>query len=434
MSFRLLPTLLVVAAFAGAGLPPEATGETRRDLSNRISIDGFATEYLPDETLFQASPGGRPEESTFDSKWGVFNDVNQIRLTWDADFLYIALEGFMDNNNIMVFFDTVPGALGNQPGLTGLVDVNAWRRNVTFDNGIFPDAFLATWDDNTTPQLWTYSGVNQVTQVPTTAFQTVATFSNQASGRAAEAAIPWDLIFLGQGERRFLPEYGDSVYVMPERGGELKLVAWITAGGDGTGGPDSAPDNLGGHQVDGSIQVVLDNFIRVQLDTLNAAGEPVPDGVPDFGVPVRKPTLPETTEEEYRAIQEAFFFFPPPVLGQAVEVTSLEVNPRLFAPELGEGAMFRFRIQPPLLDPDLAAARAFRFSSRLYDLRGRKVRTFYTDREFTVSELEQPDPPLGNLVDGRDDDGNLLPGGTYVLVVVMEPLQSQERATVTIVR
>ncbi len=432
------PLALLIGLLLAAMAPPSRAG-TAISLSDRILIDGSAEEYLPDETMFQVSPDGRKEESSADSRWGVFDDLNQIRITWDARFLYVAVEGFTGGafgrgNNVMIFFDTVPVATGNSPGLSGLTNLNSWRRNIVFDGGFFPDLFMATWDGNQTPQLWTVSGDNQVLQVPQTGFRTVATFSGQQAGRAMEAAIPWDIVFLGKGTSEFQSGYGDTVYVMPESVRQLRVAAWITAADDGLGGPDTAPDNLGGHQVDAGIQVVMDNFMIIQLDTLNVFGESERDQVVDFGVEVRKPTVPGMSNEAYDAIRRAFFFIPPPIIGQAVEIVGLQTGPRLIAPELGETATFRFNVSPELLDPGIRQLRTFPFTAELYDLQGRRVRILYENEEFTVDELAAEDPPPSNVIDGRDDNGNLLEAGTYVLVVIYEPLQSQERATVTIVR
>jgi len=261
----------MLAAAALVALPVSTAATTALDHSHRIQIDGFATEYEPDETLFQVSPRGVSEESAVDSKWGRFNDLNNIRLTWDADFVYVAVEGYIYNNNTMIFFDTLPSPDGQSPGWTDFSSMEGgWRRAVSFDNGINPELFVATWDGNTTPQMWRYTGPNRDAQIPEGSFPTVATFSRDLAGRAMEAAIPWDAFFLGQGKREFVSAYGDTVYRLPEGIHQIKLVAWITTGADGLGGPDSAPDNLSGHEVDAAVPVVLDNFIRITVDSVNA--------------------------------------------------------------------------------------------------------------------------------------------------------------------
>ena len=94
--------LALFASIAHAG--------TAIDLSDRIVIDGSTADYLDDETIFQrrvvqqgdSVAVGSLEESTIDSKWGRFNDINNVRITWDAHYLYVAVEGYSFNNNMMI--------------------------------------------------------------------------------------------------------------------------------------------------------------------------------------------------------------------------------------------------------------------------------------------------------------------------------------------
>ncbi|NNF07852.1 MAG: hypothetical protein HKN21_13900 [Candidatus Eisenbacteria bacterium] len=426
--------LLTLALCALALIASGASALPELDLGDRILIDGFSDEFERDEFLFQSRPQGGVEESTSDSQWGLFNDVNQMKITWDANFVYVAIDGFIFNNNTMVFFDTVPLADGQNPGLTSLSQVNSWRRAVSFDNGIFPDLFAATWDGNTTPQLWTYTGPNQVAQIPQGSFPTVASFSGDLPRRSMEAAIPWDVFFLGQGVREFDPAYGDTIYRMPDPDFEVRIVSWITAGADGTGGPDSAPDNLSGHQVDGSIPVVLDNYVRLRMDRFDANGDPNPDGVPDFGQPVRTPTRPDMSEEEYRAVVDDFFFLAPPIRGTALEIKDIRLEPRAFAPDLGEDLEFLFTITPEIQDELLREVRRIDFTAEVFDLNGRKVRTLYDEAEFTIASLDGSTFLPVNRFDGRDDEGRILEGGVYLLRLILEPDQDQTQEALVVVR
>jgi len=434
--------LLAAGSPAFHGVSP-ARAATAMDLSGRITIDGFTSDYTDDETIFQPMPGGGLEESTIDSKWGKFNDVNNVRITWDADFVYVAVEGYIFDNNTMIFFDTLPSPDGQNAGWTDFSSmVGGWKRAVSFPETLdaakgtvlAPDLFLATWDNNTTPQIWQYTGPNQDSQVPEGSFATVATFSRDLSGRAMEAAIPWNVFFLGKGTREFDPAYGDTVYHLPPGVHDFKLVAWITTGSDGLGGPDAAPDNLSGMQVDSAVPVVLDNFARVVVDSINAQGQPIPDGVPDFGVQVRRPTTPDMTMEEYQQIADAFFFFPPPVRGQALELTDLKVTPRAIAPRLGDQASFSFRLKPPITDERLRQARNLTVTAELYNMNGERVRTIYRERQFKIEALEGALPPPQNVIDGRDSHGRVLDGGIYILRVVLEPGQDEVRQALAVVR
>ncbi len=357
-----LLAMLLFASIAHAG--------TAIDLSDRIVIDGSTADYLDDETIFQrrvvpmgdSAAVGALEESTIDSKWGRFNDINNVRITWDARYLYVAVEGYSFNNNIMIFFDTLPLPDGQDPGWTSFSSIEGgWRRAVSFDNGFNPEVFLATWDGNTVPQLWTYTGPNRDSQVATGSFPTAATFSRDLPNRAMEAAIPWDVVFLGKGAWEYSAAYGDSVYVMPSDVTEIRFAAWVTTGGDGGGGPDTAPDNISGTQVDSAVPVVLDNFVRIPIDRLDSSGGANPDHVPDFGVPVRVPSA-QQTPEEYAAYVTDYFFVPPPVRGQALQIDLFEVSPKAIAPELGDVLRFRFTVAPPITDENLRRTRRIPFT------------------------------------------------------------------------
>ena len=260
------PTIAFAVLLGAAllALPRSAPATTAMDLSGRILIDGITDEWQPDESVFQmntSNPGEPvPEESISDSEWGFFNDLNQIRITWDADFLYVAVDAIIWNNNVILLFDTEPG------GMTEMTNLNSWRRNFTFQ-GLRPDLFVATWDGNTLPQAWFWDEARkEVEKFIPESFSTAASFSQGAQGRALEAAIPWTFVLGDSAERVFSTDIGDSVYVLPDDIRDLKFVAVLTAGGDGTGGPDSAPDNLSGHETDGSAAVTIDNWATIPLD------------------------------------------------------------------------------------------------------------------------------------------------------------------------
>ncbi|RPJ41186.1 MAG: hypothetical protein EHM19_12420, partial [Candidatus Latescibacterota bacterium] len=149
---------------------PSAFATTGTELSNRITIDGYSSDFAEDERIFLLTEDGVPEERNNDSKWGFNNDINQIKITWDSDNLYVAVDGISWDNNILLLFDFVPG------GLEKMTELNSWRRNFVFARNFSPDLFWATWDGNTTPQVWRFARENQVTQVDISLFETGATF------------------------------------------------------------------------------------------------------------------------------------------------------------------------------------------------------------------------------------------------------------------
>jgi len=67
---------------------------------------------MADESLFQITPDGVPEESSVDSKWAATTTSKQHPRELGRDSLYVAVEGFIFNNNTMLFFDTHPCRTG----------------------------------------------------------------------------------------------------------------------------------------------------------------------------------------------------------------------------------------------------------------------------------------------------------------------------------
>jgi hypothetical protein len=374
---------------------------TGTDLSDRIVVDGVTDEWMLDESLFQVNDEtGGLEEPLSDSEWGFNNDLNQIRITWDAEFLYVGVDAIIFDNNVIILFDYKSG------GMEEMTNLNSWRRNFVFQ-GLRPDLFLATWDGNTLPQVWEFVGSNQVTQKDATSFQTVASFSRDAQGRAMEAAIPWTFLLGDDAERTFDTAANDSVWVLPDDISTLRVVGVITAGPDGTGGPDSAPDNLTGHQIDSSVQVTVDNWVALPLDLDG-------DSIVDFGANVRD-------RESFRV--------QPPVRGVRLEIRGVELARSIISPE--QGGQLDFSV---LLSPEVSPDEGFRtvsLSAEIFDLSGRKVRTLYSQN---VRSAASPVVPSLDCWDGRDDHGRMVPGGIYVLRLVLEPEANRATKAFTVVR
>lgn len=412
---RLLPVLLTVAVVA-----PEAAATTARDLSERIVIDGFTGEFDAGEALFGINAAQNTfEESSADSKWGPDNDLNQIRITWDAQNLYLAGEGVIWGNNMVILIDAVPGR-----GLTTMRQLNAWSRNFIFTQDFAPDLFGATWDGNQSPRLLIHQGGTQVDdqQVGGELFQAAATFSTNLRGRAMELAIPWNTLFLGTEGLGTTPAVvdGDTIPTFPP-GATLRICGVITAGGDNTGGPDSAPDNTRGHVEDGSQDVIIDNYAIVELDLEDdtGLGGGGPDGVADWGVDPRS---------------RVSFKFQPPVVAVRLEIDDVILDRPAFAPDRGEALTFELRLAPPLDPADpVNAGRTAGLSANVFDLRGRFVRNLYINQQRPAA-----DPNAGSDAfdrwDGRDESGRLVPAGVYILRCVLEPNTSRVTRPFVVVR
>ncbi len=423
--FLLLPLLL----------PSPLGATTARDMGQRIVIDGATSDWAADERIFGYNATLKlPEEPIDDSKWGVNNDVTQVLVTWDADSLYLAGEAKIWGNNLVIWVDAIPGQ-----GLTTMSGLNSWSRNFSFDvsdaahdNDFAPDLFGATWDNNPTPHLVIANGGTQVTdqQVGSGPFSAASTFSQDRDGRAMEMAIPWKVVFANDPETRdsvvTVGGRTDTLRWFPPGQRRLKLCAAITAGGDNTGGPDSAPDNTRGHTSDGSAFVYIDNFAEIALDLKDdvGPGRGAPDGFPDWGV---SPT-DRLEPGRFR------FRFPVPIVPVRFGLAELEFSRPAFAPDRGERLDFRFDITPRLgpNDPE----RTMDLTANVFDMRGRFVRNLYISNQRRVS-AGCPGcyvAPALDTWDGRDASGQIVPPGVYVVRLVIEPNLSRQTRAVVVVR
>ena len=427
---RPLAALLLLLPFL---FVPSARATTARDLSQRLMIDGFTADWEADESLFSYNAALKMlEEPTDDSKWGTNNDVSQVRVSWDADSLYLAGDAKTWGNNLVILWDVLPGR-----GMATMSGLNSWSRNFTFDtsdvvngNDFAPDFFGATWDGNPTPHLVVHNSGTQVTdlQVGGGQFRAASTFYQDRDGRAMEFAIPWRLVFADDPESRdtvvTVGGVRDTLRRFPPGSRRLKIACVLTAGGDNTGGPDTAPDNTRGHTSDGTAFVYVDNFAEIALDLKDdtGLGGGGPDGIPDWNVGPCDRAEPG----RFR------FKFPVPIVSVRFGLAELEFNRPAFTPDTGERVHFRFGVTPPVDPGDpLGGSRTVDLSANVFDLRGRFVRNLYVyDRR---SALDPGDPAL-DVWDGRDEAGRIVAPGVYVLRLVIEPNLSRQTRAMVVVR
>ncbi len=343
---------------------------TAEDLSGRIVINGYSDEFTEDEFILNDSTGILLEYPN-DSRWGENNDIQQIRLTWDLSYLYVAVDAICWDNNVVLFFDVY-----DDYGIDNMEDLNTWKRLIWFSNS-YPDFFLATWDTNTNPQAWMVKEgyQHEAVEWSGSGFEDFATFNTGAQGRSLEAKIPWSAIYYSD-ERSML----NYPYI--------KLVAMITGGADYSSSPDAAPDNLGG-MPDDTERVVLDNYVEINVDQDG-------DGQPDMGV------LPNRI---------VTYFKSPPFDSQRLKVDRIRfLNGKVFAPTRGEKVEF-------LLEPN----RDMYFYVEIYDLNGKRI-----GRAVEVDALKWE-------WNGRDRDGNRVPFGVYILRFVAITGETSHREAVVVV-
>ena len=101
---------------------------TETDLSNRIIIDGISDDFTIDEKILYDSLGNLLE-SPADSYWGEYNDVKQIKVTWDESYLYLAVDACSWANNVLLFID-----IYDNYGIEDMSELTAWQRSFKFYN------------------------------------------------------------------------------------------------------------------------------------------------------------------------------------------------------------------------------------------------------------------------------------------------------------
>ncbi len=335
-------------------IPRACPGTTAPDLSPRIRIDGRAVEYTADEWVLDAATVFR--ESDRDSRWGANNDVSRVAVTWDENFLYIAIEGTFDGSALMAFLEHAAG------GVSDLVSIDQIRRNIVF-SAITPNIIMQASRSSLDATVAVVSILEPLRYLDPSEYE--SEFYQSAGGPGAlEIALPWS---------RVLP-----------LAGYVKLLAAVTAG-TGTGAGDAAPDPAQRLSSDRQAQAWLDNAITIPVDSNH-------DGEPDMGVSPRSAVSFEFDQTE-------------PATGYTDIDLSLETAS--FAPDLSQ--VLRFQVGAP----ECREPVEIYVSCEVYSVTGRRVRVLFRDelRVFDVGAQPQWDE-----WDGRDENGEIVRGGVYVVL------------------
>ena len=401
--------MAVVAASLAVLLASAAVrGQSAADLTGRLAIDGSTTDWQPEEAAFRnaaicaalgVTPCGPDEERADDSAASSLHDVRQIRVTWDAGSLYVAAEGTLGGDALLLFLDWAPGGLLQASGVLG-----PWRRALRFGPEMQPDAFLAVRDAQPVPELWRATGSSQAIQVASADYAAAASFSAEADGRGLEAAIPWRVLFpaaaLGVNPETGAPTA--PMFVLPAASSThgLRLAVAVVSAGEGLGALDVAPDNSGGVALDPRAVTLVDRAVFVDWD----AERQGPPHFVDFGAAVQT---------------QAAARFVPATVASATALRLLNLRSftngrpsRLLLPDRGDALAFAFDVGAP------APAQIY-LTAAFYSLRGDRVRELYRDEPRTAA---LPTPTSGafgvpgrDRWDGRDAAGHRIPAGVYVL-------------------
>jgi len=412
---------------AGAlALPLIVQAQSAADLSHRIRIDGDAADFTPAEAAFRTAAicvalgdsCTADEEPRADGACTALQDLRQVRVTWDATQLYVAVEARAANAACVVYLDVRPGGLASASAL------GAWRRAIRFGGDFRPDAFLAVRDAAHAPELWLVDGDEGLVRVPADSIEARSNLDADADGRGLEAAIPWRVLFP---EARFEVNSARGapaapMLVLPAASGVqgLRLAAAVVASEAGAGACDVAPDAVSGSPPDAGLTTDMDRWVRVDWD----AGR---DGFVDFAAAVQTQTAPR--------------FEPTPVAApEGVRLTAMRTFARgqpsgLVLVEAGLAFTFAFDIASPVPSEIYVHA-------AVYSLQGERVRTLYQDARRTPVTPAAPfgafGDPSADRWDGRDDRGTAVAGGIYVLRVNAGPtpgrITSHVQRPVTVVR
>ena len=246
----------VVAADTGVGVAIHAA--TLMTIDGRLDAgewDGYLA--LPDSS---------------DSAWTASNEIDGLYAAWDADYLYLAVDGIVDANSWLLYIDVDPGGPGGETDLTA---IDTWERGALFAAA----GFMADFQYGCYQHQGAYDGDSfwEITSATTAADLTGDIISDHDAAHAygdaggSELAIPWDVLYgLGAGQ-------------VPV-GAQLSLVASICW--------DPEPDGvLGGDSVPNNASASLPTLDTVWTFTVDDDGDGLPDSWGGTAVPPLAGTL-----------------------------------------------------------------------------------------------------------------------------------------------
>lgn len=333
--------------------PTKSFGTTAPDLESRIKIDGNAAEYTPDEWILGETAFWG--ESAGDSRWGSENDIHGIAVTWDNNYLYVAVTCLAADTRLFSFIEFAAGGINDMTGAGPL------RRQLFF-HGLSPNLVVSACRSDPRAVAGLVSSSSPLAYVDDEDFN--GRFYQPRTGAGAlEIALPWKLVKL--------------------EGGAFKLLA-VISGEEGTGAGDAAPDPTAALQNDPHAPAHLNNALVVVVD-----GDG--DGVPDTGVSPRAAASLVTPQSA--------------VTSGAAEI-ELRTNTKTLFPDQGQ------KIEISIRAGDVSEPVLLYVTCEVFSAAGRRVAVLVRDepRMFFRGADTQVDH-----WDGRDTGGEVVPGGVYVI-------------------
>ena len=250
--------------------------------ANTPTLDGRPIEY--DAADLRGTFQG-------ESTWGVNGTLSNLFVTWDATYLYVALQAWQaDNNKLVVLLDVDPGAGTGATTTTNWTSVEpsfikyndyGWEDAsgsfgldyMLASEGFYNNAIRVNYDGTETPSTNNLESLFDAGNggTPTGAPVDMASVNDATPcpHKGFEARIPWAVLY--EGTRWGTVEAGETV----PRGATLHLLAGIHNNNPDSAwsSPDTIPNQTGGDYTNGICATV--DYLNVTVDANN-------DGIPDM--------------------------------------------------------------------------------------------------------------------------------------------------------
>ncbi|MCK5597195.1 MAG: hypothetical protein KAJ04_07090, partial [Candidatus Eisenbacteria sp.] len=197
----------------------------------KITIDGLidTSEWAP-YTLVVDDPD---DDSTWHPGDPLLNELYGLYVDWDADFLYLGVNGQVVSNSWLLYLDTDPGGPNGETDLTA---IDAWERGTTFTaSGFRADFQYGCYQHQGAYDSDSFFSIDSPTTATALTDSIISAFDSQhvnGTSGGSEMAIPWSVLY-GLGAGAVPPNASFSL---------VASICW-DPDPDGELGGDSAPSN-----------------------------------------------------------------------------------------------------------------------------------------------------------------------------------------------
>ncbi len=160
----------------------------------KITIDGLidASEWAP-YTLVVDDPD---DDSTWHPVDPLLNELYGLYVDWDADFLYLGVNGQVQSNSWLLYLDTDPGGPGGETDLTA---IDAWERGATFTaSGFRADFQYGCYQHQGAYDSDSFFSIDSPTAATALTDSIISAFDSQhvnGTSGGSEMAIPWHVLY-----------------------------------------------------------------------------------------------------------------------------------------------------------------------------------------------------------------------------------------------